>query len=46
MDVLTKEQRHKNMSHIRGKDTGIEIKLRKLLWSKGFRYRKNYKNLP
>ena len=46
MDVLTKEQRHKNMSHIKGKDTTIEVKLRKLLWHKGFRYRKNYKSLP
>lgn len=46
MDVLTKEQRHKNMSHIKGKDTDIEIKLRKILWGKGFRYRKNYKLLP
>lgn len=46
MDVLTKEQRHKNMSHIKGKDTSIEVKLRKLLWHKGFRYRKNYKSLP
>jgi len=24
MDRLTKEQRHKNMSHIKNKDTGIE----------------------
>ena len=46
MDVLTKEQRHKNMSHIKGKDTVIEKKLRKILWQKGFRYRKNYKKLP
>ncbi len=46
MDVLTKEQRHKNMSHIKGKDTKIEIKMRKLLWHKGFRYRKNYNQLP
>ncbi len=37
---------HKNMSHIRGKDTTIEIKLRKALWHKGYRYRKNYKDLP
>lgn len=40
------EQRHRNMSRIRGKDTSIEIKLRKALWHKGFRYRKNYKELP
>ena len=46
MDVLTKEQRHKNMSHIKAKDTKIEIILRKTLWNKGYRYRKNYKALP
>ena len=40
-DVLTKEQRHINMSHIRGKDTSIEIKLRKALFARGFRFRKN-----
>ena len=45
-DVLTKEQRHKNMSHIKCKDTFIEVKLRHLLWGKGYRYRKNYKDLP
>lgn len=44
-DVLTKEQRHKNMKNIRGKDTKIEVILRKALWHKGYRYRKNYKNL-
>ena len=46
MDRLTKEQRHKNMSNIKNKDTGIEVMLRKALWEKGFRYRKNYKDLP
>ena len=45
-DVLTKEQRHKNMKNIHGKDTKIEVILRKALWSKGYRYRKNYKKLP
>lgn len=45
-DVLTKEQRHKNMENIRSKDTAIEIRLRKALWQKGYRYRKNYKELP
>lgn len=34
------------MSHIRGKDTSIELTLRKALWVEGFRYRKNYKALP
>ncbi len=46
MDVLTKDQRHKNMQHIRAKDTKAEILLRKALWSRGIRYRKNYKALP
>lgn len=45
-DNLTKEQRHKNMSHIKSKDTSIEVKLRKALWNKGYRYRKNYNKLP
>ena len=34
------------MSNIKNKDTGIEVTLRKALWEKGFRYRKNYKALP
>lgn len=36
----------KNMSKIHSKDTSIELKLRKTLWHKGYRYRKNYKLLP
>lgn len=46
MERLTKEQRHRNMSNIKNKDTSIEVKLRKALWNKGYRYRKNYKQLP
>ena len=45
-DVLTKEQRHRNMKNIHGKDTKIEVMLRKALWNKGYRYRKNDKMLP
>lgn len=45
-DVLTPEQRRKNMQHIRGKDTKIEIILRKALWKRGYRYRKHYKSIP
>ena len=40
------EKSSRTMSKIRGKDTSIEIKLRKALWAKGYRYRKNYKLLP
>lgn len=46
MDNLTPQQRRKNMQHIKSKDTSIEIKFRKALWQKGYRYRKNYKGLP
>lgn len=46
MDNLTKEQRHKNMLHIHSSNTKPEIMLRKALWHKGIRYRKNYKGLP
>lgn len=46
MDNLSPEQRHKNMKHIRSKDTKIEIILRKALWHEGIRYRKNYDKLP
>ena len=34
------------MKNIRGTDTKIEIILRKALWEKGYRYRKNYSELP
>lgn len=40
------ERSRKNMSRIKGKDTSIEVALRKALWAKGYRYRKNYKKLP
>ena len=46
MDRLTKEQRHKNMSHIRSKNTSIEVLLCKELRKRGYGYRKNYKELP
>lgn len=37
------ELNHKIMSAIRGKETGIEVRLRKALYAKGLRYRKNSK---
>ena len=46
MDDLTKDQRRRNMQHIRSNDTSIEVKLRKALWHKGYRYRKNDSRLP
>lgn len=45
-DRISKEQRSKNMSQIKGKNTSIELKVRKHLYHKGFRYRVNVKKLP
>lgn len=45
-DNHTPEQRHKNMSRIRYKDTNPEWIVRKYLFSRGLRYRKNCANLP
>jgi DNA (cytosine-5)-methyltransferase 1 len=45
MDVLTKEQRRRNMQAIKNKNTKIELLLGKALWAKGYRYRKNNKKI-
>lgn len=45
-DNLSPEVRSYNMSQIRNKETKPEEKVRKYLFSKGFRYRKNVRNLP
>lgn len=46
MDDLTIEQRRKNMQNIRSVNTMPEEIVRKYLFSKGFRYRKNDKRYP
>ncbi len=43
---MTPAQRRKNMQNIKNRDTKIEVLLRKALWNKGYRYRKNYNKLP
>ncbi len=45
-DNHSKEVRSMNMSHIRSKGSKPEEIVRKALFSKGFRYRKNVKSLP
>lgn len=45
-DNHSKEVRNMNMSHIRSKNSKPEELVRKYLFSKGFRYRKNVKTLP
>ncbi len=46
MDVLTVEQRHRNMQAIRAKDTKPEVLLRSLLHRRGLRFRKHVASLP
>ena len=41
MDKHTPEQRRRNMQAVKNKDSKIELLLRKELWNRGFRYRKN-----
>lgn len=43
MKLKTTIKRSKIMKSIKGSDTGIEVRLRKALWHKGIRYRKNFK---
>ena len=45
-DRLTKEQRHRCMSKIHSKDTKPELKVRRWLWSHGYRYRLCVKSVP
>jgi len=45
-DVLTPEQRHLNMTHIRGKDTKPELTVRRVLHASGLRYRLQVRDLP
>lgn len=46
MDVHTKETRSYNMSRIKNKNTKPEELVRKELFKRGLRYRKNVKKLP
>ena len=45
MDVLSKEQRRRNMRAIKSKGTKDELLLSKTLWNRGYRYRKNDKTV-
>jgi DNA mismatch endonuclease (patch repair protein) len=45
-DVLTNEQRSRNMAAIRGKNTKPEMRVRSILHSLGYRFRLHRKDLP
>lgn len=46
MDILSKDQRHKNMAAIHSANTKPEMIVRKYLFAHGFRYRLNHPRLP
>jgi DNA mismatch endonuclease (patch repair protein) len=46
MDIWNKTKRSKVMANIRSKDTKPEILVRKMLFSKGYRYRLHVKKMP
>lgn len=45
-DIYDRNKRSQIMSNISGKETKPEILIRKSLFSKGFRYRKNVQKMP
>jgi DNA mismatch endonuclease (patch repair protein) len=45
-DHLTPEKRSWNMAQIKGKDTTVEVIVRKYLFSNGYRFRKTDKRYP
>jgi DNA mismatch endonuclease (patch repair protein) len=45
-DIFSPEKRSEIMRAVKGADTGPELRLRKALHAKGFRYRLNVKGLP
>lgn len=45
-DTVSKQKRSEIMSHVTGKETKPEIMVRKYLFARGLRYRKNVKQLP
>lgn len=45
-DVLTKEQRHRNMSNIRSRNTKPELIVRSLVHRLGYRFRLHRRDLP
>lgn len=41
-DIFTTKERSRIMSKIKGKDSQIELLVRRNLWKRGYRYRKHY----
>ncbi|NLX54637.1 MAG: DNA mismatch endonuclease Vsr [Planctomycetaceae bacterium] len=46
MDTLTRQQRSERMGRVRSKDTKPEMRVRRLVFSAGYRYRLHQRGLP
>ena len=46
MDTLTTEQRSRRMGLVKGKNTGVELRVRRLIHAMGYRYRLHRSDLP
>jgi DNA mismatch endonuclease (patch repair protein) len=46
MDTLSPLERSERMRRVRSQGTKPELKLQKLIWALGYRYRKNRRDLP
>lgn len=46
VDIFSKEKRSEIMSHIKAKDTSIEVSVRSYLHKKGYRFRVNDRRYP
>jgi DNA mismatch endonuclease, patch repair protein len=46
MDILTPEERSNRMRLIRSKNTAVEVQVRRMIHSMGYRYRLHSRNLP
>jgi DNA mismatch endonuclease, patch repair protein len=45
MDTLTPQERSERMRRVRSRDTRPELRLRRLVWSMGYRYRKSRRSV-
>jgi DNA mismatch endonuclease (patch repair protein) len=46
MDTLSPIERSERMRRVKGRDTKPELKLRKMVWSLGYRFRKHRRDVP
>jgi DNA mismatch endonuclease (patch repair protein) len=45
MDTLSPQERSERMRHVKSRDTKPELRLRRIVWGLGYRYRKNRRDV-